>query len=546
MAGSVDPPDGTPDGTPEGRPGGGEDEYRSVVFDESFIRAARLRELSAQERLDDQTHQPVRPRLTPGGQSAADPGPAPERHRPRHASRTGALALVLVVAMVFAVTVHLASRAPDGPPPTRRAEPARVTLVALAPLGPVPGGTPADLYARSPAARHRTGAAGISPPPARRTAHFTSSQVLAALSIAKDYLVQSSLDPDVLRGATVRRVRLLLDPDLLAQFDRSADSPAADGRHATGGWLIRLDPAHAALADPAIRVNGALRVTETSPGALEVTSDHTFTYALRPANPAPAPKSGPAPGPGSSPAPGPGSIPIAVSGTDSGSVPASDAGPGTVSVPGSGPDSGGSPAPGPVAAPGAGPGPASEPASGGPGSGSGPAPGHGPGSSPGPATDAGASAEARSGAGSADASLFTVRRELRFRFDRDDLRLHRAELVTSHLWAGPMDCAADLAGALRPLLAGRRATTTTAPSTDPYAPGPVASAPLCAPLATGARPAVPQPSAPQSTTSRPGVPRSASLLRQRAQNSALPQPGVPPPAPQQSSGSRPAGPPKPG
>ncbi len=214
-----------------------------------------------------------------------------------------------------------------------------MALVALAPQGPVPGGNPAELYTHGPAAQHRTGAAGITLPPARSTAHFTQSQVLAALSTAKDYLVQSSLDPAVLTGGTDRPVRLLLDPDQLAQFDRSLDRPAADGRHTVGGWLVRFDPDHVALADPEVRVHGTLGYTETSADELEVVSQHTFTYALRPA--------------------------------------------------------------------------ASDP-------------------------------------GTADASLFTVRRELLFHFDREDLRLHRAELVTSRLWAGPLDCATDVSGTLSP------------------------------------------------------------------------------------------------
>ncbi|CAM5699341.1 hypothetical protein SVIOM74S_00514 [Streptomyces violarus] len=37
----------------------------------------------------------------------------------------------------------------------------------------------------------------------------------------------------------------------------------------------------------------------------------------------------------------------------------------------------------------------------------------------------------------AEASLFAVRRELHFRFDRDDLRLHQAQLVVSYVQAGP-------------------------------------------------------------------------------------------------------------
>ncbi|MEV5443007.1 hypothetical protein AB0N23_10775 [Streptomyces sp. NPDC052644] len=405
MAGSVDPPEGTPDGTPEGLPGRGEDEYRPVVFDESFVRAARLQELSARERMGDDTPA-VRDR--PGAEHV-DPALALDRdaayeyaydldrrhhwrparrhvngpRRRRHTgARVGALILVLLVATVFAAAIHLGSRYPYQPPPDPRTEPLRVTLVALAPTGPVPGGRPGDLYARSPAAQYRPGAAGIALPPARRTAHFTQGQVMAALTIAKDYLVRSSLDPETLTGGTTRPVRLLIDPDQIAQFDASvdapaADAPAADGRHATGGWLVRFDPAHATLADPAVRARGTLKVTEETPDALEVASVHTFAYAVRP------------PGRGTAPE---------------------------------------------------------------------------------------------------RASLFTVRRELRLRFDRDDLRMHRAELVTSHLQAGPLDCATDLSGALRPLLAGERPRTTTPPVTDPYAPAPAAGTRLCGTLSPAAQP----------------------------------------------------------
>ncbi|MFD3355280.1 SCO2583 family membrane protein [Streptomyces fradiae] len=409
MAGGADPPDGPPDGTPEGLPGRGEDQDRPVVFDESFIRAARLQELSARERMGDDA---PAVRRRPGAEPN-DPGPVPgldaayeyaydlhHRHhwrssrrrsrgrRPRagaarHAvgSRVGALILVLLVATVFAVAIHLGSRYPYQPPPDARAAPLRVTLVALAPTGPVPGGHPADLFARSPAAQYRSGAAGITLPPVRRTAHFTEGQVMAALGTAKAFLVSSALDPDTVTGGSTRPVRLLVDPDQFTQFDRSVESPAADGRHATSGWLIRFDPARVALADPGIRVRGSLQAAEASADVLEVTADHTYTYALRPAD-----------------------------------------------------------------------------------------------------SDTGA------GAAPDDASLFTVRREVRFHFDRDDLRMHRAELVTSHVQAGPMDCAADLSGALRPLLAGERPTSTTPPTADPFASAPSAATPLCATFPTGAAP----------------------------------------------------------
>ncbi|MEU9984600.1 hypothetical protein [Streptomyces sp. NPDC050856] len=354
MAGSGDPPEGTPDGLP----GGGDDEYRSVVFDESFVRAARLQEYSAQERLGEHARAV---RSVPRGAGR---------------SRHGALALLLVIATAFAAAIYLGVRQPHLPAPDQRAETPRTTVIPLAPLGAVPGGEPDRLYARSPAAQFAVGAAGVTLPSARRTAHFAESQVVSALSTAKDYLVQSSLDPGVLTGGTVRPVRMLLDPDQQEQFDRSVESPADDGRHAATGWLVRFDAGGVELADPAVRVRGTMRVTEPTPDVLEVTTDHTFVYALRPAG---------------------------------------------------------------------------------------------------------------SGEKSADASLFTVRRELRFRFDREDLRMHRAELVSGQLRAGPQDCSADAAGALRPLLAGRRATGTGPAVTDPYAIGrPTGS--VCGVLAPAAQP----------------------------------------------------------
>ncbi|MFC8915759.1 hypothetical protein ACFT5C_08310 [Streptomyces sp. NPDC057116] len=366
MAGRGDPPEGTPDGLP----GGGEDEYRSVVFDESFVRAARLQEYSAQERMGEHA-QAVRSRPAWGR--------TPGASRPRSRPRQGALVFVLVLAVAFAAVVYLSARNSYQPLIDRRAEPLRSTVVPLAPQGTVPGGEPEALYARSPAAQFRPGAAGIPLPAAKRTAHFSESQVTTALTTARDYLVRSSLDPDVLTGRAVRQVRLLLDPDQMEQFDRSVKSPADDGRHAATGWLVRFDTAEVALADSPARARGSMRVAEVAPDLLEVTSDHTFAYAVRPA---------------------------------------------------------------------------------------------------------GAGADAA-------ASLFTVRRELAFRFDREDLAMHRAELLTSRVQAGPQECSADPSGSLHPLPAGHRPTPAGPAVTDPYAPGGRTSTALCGALAPGAQPSLP-------------------------------------------------------
>ncbi|MFF9805900.1 hypothetical protein ACF1G5_12330 [Streptomyces coeruleorubidus] len=356
MGGPGDPPEGTP----EGAPGGGEDEYRSVVFDESFVRAARLQEYSAQERISD--HAPAVRRVAPL----------------RRGMSRQALVLVLLIAVAFGTAIYMGVRHPYQTPAAQEtAEPLRMTVIPLAPEGKVPGtADTAYLYERSPAAQFKTGAEGVPLPASRRTAHFSDSQVVAALTTAKDYIVRSALDPDVLTGREVRAVRVLLAPDQLDQFDQSFARPTADGRHAPTGWLVRFDPSRAELADRKVRVQGTLQAAEADSSTLEVTADHTFVYALRPA--------------------------------------------------------------------GAG--------------------------------------------GKAEASLFTVRRELHFRFDRDDLRLHQAQLVVSYVQAGPLSCAEDSTNHLRPLLAGQTAKEGGPAGTDPYATGSATA--LCGSLATSAQPRV--------------------------------------------------------
>ncbi|MFE2421066.1 hypothetical protein [Streptomyces hokutonensis] len=356
MGGPGDPPEGTP----EGASGGGEDEYRSVVFDESFVRAARLQEFSARERM-------------------ADHAPAVRR---RPALRRGlsrqALILVMLIAIAFGTAIYMGVRHPYTTPTAQQpAEPLRMTVIPLSPQSKVPGAADAEyLFAHSPAAQFDVGGDGIPLPAARRTAHFSDSQVVAALSTAKDYIVESSLYPAVLTGGQTRPARVLVDPDQLDQFDQSFEHPAADGRHEPTGWLVRFDPARAELADRKIRVQGTLQAAEVDSSTLEVIADGTFVYALRP--------------------------------TGSGDK--------------------------------------------------------------------------------AQASLFTVRRELQFRFDRDDLRMDQAQIIASYVQAGPLSCAEDSVTYLRPLLAGQTAKAGGPAGTDPFATGSATA--LCGALAAGAQPKV--------------------------------------------------------
>jgi hypothetical protein len=339
MAGREKPPGGPPG---QG-PGGGDDEYRSVVFDESFVDAARLQEFSARERLEDEEHAAVQSRA-----------PRPETGR-RGAARSG-LTLLMVIVLAYAFAVYMGVRNTAAPPPPAPAQPVRMATFPLTPRGAVPGSTPEDLFAHSPAADFRTGADGVTLPVVERTENFTENQILAALTVAKEYVVTSSLDPAVLTGGDVRQVRLMLDPDQLGQFEQSVDRPRSDGRHAATGWMVRFDPDRVELAAPDVRVNGTLAVEETGRSMLEVTADHVFVYALRDA----------ANGPGG------------------------------------------------------------------------------------------------------EASLFTVRREVRFHLARDDLTEQELRVRSVTLRAGPMACSADHAEMLTPLMAGERAQSDRTPGTDPY------------------------------------------------------------------------------
>lgn len=237
------------------------------MFDESFVRAARLQEYSAEERL-------------------ADHAPAVRRRSLLHRGLARqAMILVLLIAVAFCTAVYMGVRHPyDSAQAPHPVGPLRMTVIPLAPQGEVPGGTDAEaLYAHSPAAQFDVGAEGVPLPAARGTAHFSDSQVMAALTTVKDYIVRSSLYPEVLTGRTAAPARALVDSDQLAQFDQSFHHPAADGRHAATGWVVRLDPSRARLADDRVRVQGDLRATEADPAALQVSADHTFVYALRPA-----------------------------------------------------------------------------------------------------------------------------------------------------------------------------------------------------------------------------------------------------------------------
>lgn len=260
MSGPGDPPEGTPDGGP----GGGEDEYRSVVFDESFVRAARIQEYSARERLDG----------------------AARAVRIRHVLPRGlarqAVALVLLIVVAFGFAIYMGVRHPYQGGGTGESEQLKSTVIPLVPTGTVPAVSASSPFAGARAATFQVGARGITLPEPHQVGGFSQTEVSDAYDAAKKYLTESGLNPQTVTGGDVRAVRGLLDPGQRGQFDSSLTHPAADGSHEATGWLVRFDPeAHVRLLPGGIRVQGTLEASATSDDALEIAADHTFVYALR-------------------------------------------------------------------------------------------------------------------------------------------------------------------------------------------------------------------------------------------------------------------------
>jgi hypothetical protein len=288
MGGRAEPPEGTPEGG-----AGGDDEFRSVVFDESFVRAARIQELSAQERLSAGSR-PIRGRGLRGGGLSRQ-----------------ALALMLLVAIAFSAAVYLGTKHPYPQAGAGSAAELSMSVVALQPgaggvptLAPVASGSAtatAAVTATESASAANGASAGASPstevdpkdyalgpaglvlPNAGATDHFSKNQVAQALILAQNYVEVSSLDTGVLFGGRTDQVRDLLASGQRSQFDRSITNPADDGKHEATGWLVRFDSSKVkAAAGQETRVQGSFTVPEEVDGALQLTGDHTFVYALTP------------------------------------------------------------------------------------------------------------------------------------------------------------------------------------------------------------------------------------------------------------------------
>ncbi len=354
MSGPGDPPEGTPNGAP----GGGEDEYRSVVFDESFVRAARLQEFSADERLGEH-HAPA----------------VKARHRSflRAGGPRQAILLVVLIVLAFGTAVYMGVRHPYRTPDSVRVQPMRSAVVPLA---------PGRRRAGSEARRSLRAQPGRGLPPRRGGGQSSRRHPHRALlrrpgRLRADH--RQGLPRPLLAGSGDAHRRL---PAAGPAADRHRPArpvrpePGAPGRR-RAERRDRLAGALRPPADPARRPERTRQRHALRSGVEPGRTRHHRRLHLRLRGTPPA-------------------------GAQQGDAAGQDVG---------------------KATPGA-------------------------------------------------ASLFTVRRELHFRLDREDLDAHRLEVLQSNLQAGPLACSSKPADTLRPLLAGQRAGNDRPAGTDPYAAGP--------------------------------------------------------------------------
>lgn len=261
MSGPGDPPDGTP----EGVPGGGDEEYRSVVFDESFVRAARIQEFSARERLDGATRAVRVRHAVPGGLARQ------------------AVALVLLIVLAFGFAIYMGVRHPYHSGTSQSTPPLRATVIPLVPSGAVRAVPAAAPFDGSPAAHFGVGSDGLQLPAVHGVGSYAESEVMQAYRTAQQYLTLSGVDTRAVTGGDVGEVLNLLAPAQQDQFQASLTHPADDGAHEATGWLVRFDPAaKVRLVGQGVRVHGVFDdAVVGSDNALQISADHTFVYALR-------------------------------------------------------------------------------------------------------------------------------------------------------------------------------------------------------------------------------------------------------------------------
>ncbi|GAA2327829.1 hypothetical protein OKJ48_06260 [Streptomyces kunmingensis] len=136
----------------------------------------------------------------------------------------------------------------------------------------------------SPAVHWADGVAGIEVPAAQATGWMNKTEVARALAKTRDFLVASSLDPEVLRGGRPDKALAYINPDQpdeLKNLDTALSTPSE--KHNPLTMFSRFDTSQVRLVGDVVKTRGLLSYRESDKGAVEVTADVTYVYAVTPA-----------------------------------------------------------------------------------------------------------------------------------------------------------------------------------------------------------------------------------------------------------------------
>ncbi|MFE7773493.1 hypothetical protein ACFU5O_06280 [Streptomyces sp. NPDC057445] len=133
----------------------------------------------------------------------------------------------------------------------------------------------------SPAARWGDGTAGIRLPAAQATGWMSKEQVAHALEQTRGFLVDSNLDPGVLRGERPRKAIALINPHQQDVQDYLATAFRAPSRENDPLLLFsRFAKTKVRLVGSVVKTRGRITYREGKRGALEVTTDVTYVYPV--------------------------------------------------------------------------------------------------------------------------------------------------------------------------------------------------------------------------------------------------------------------------
>ncbi|WP_198539125.1 hypothetical protein [Streptomyces graminilatus] len=136
-------------------------------------------------------------------------------------------------------------------------------------------------FAGSPAERYADGAAGIVLPPAKALGPFSKAQLERALRQTKQLLIDTNLDPAVLRGARPEAALKVIDPtqkELLSDLNTALRSP--DDKRDPLLMFTRFNPAQVRPAGHVIKTRGRMTFEAGKRDTVVVHADYTFVYPM--------------------------------------------------------------------------------------------------------------------------------------------------------------------------------------------------------------------------------------------------------------------------